>query len=414
MLTGRKEYLLAIAMPFAVIGYVVEARSSDSVQLKNGTTLQGEVTENKAGVGEIVLLTGKKELRIPRDQIDKLQMDMPARAEFQRRMGALKVDDAKGLFALYAWAKGQHLFGLAEKTLQATLTADPHHAEAQKALALLGRPDVVAEAKPGPSAGGAGGEIEGLYVAETARSTGEQAHTKRVDFTKKVLEQAKVLAQTGARETSRQEALNFLLNQKEESGDILLGALDFRRVKDDETRLGALKGLTLLKPAGPRVSPTLAWSAVMDPREELRAATAALIKERKDDNAIAGIIKHLIGAFDESGNLVNGPVKDAAVKALHSFNDGRIGDALIYYCVMELRPTVTELANFSTRFIASFTVLQGANVTIIVPLTFPIQFPELAIRRVRTTACAPASALNAYAEAPIGGDLEAMKRWANR
>ena len=39
--------------------------------------------------------------------------------------------------------------------------------------------------------------------------------------------------------------------------------------------------------------------------------------------------------------------------------------------------------------IQSFTVLQGAAVTITIPLTFPIQFPELSIRRVRTTATVP-------------------------
>jgi type II secretory pathway component GspD/PulD (secretin) len=59
------------------------------------------------------------------------------------------------------------------------------------------------------------------------------------------------------------------------------------------------------------------------------------------------------------------------------------------YVTMELRPTVTELTRFFTRQIDSFTVTQGAAVTLIIPLSFPIQFPELAIRRVRTTAAVP-------------------------
>jgi Flp pilus assembly secretin CpaC len=59
------------------------------------------------------------------------------------------------------------------------------------------------------------------------------------------------------------------------------------------------------------------------------------------------------------------------------------------YVTLELRPTVTELVNFQTRQIDTFSVNSGANVNILVQLAFPIQFPELAIRRVRTTATCP-------------------------
>jgi len=59
------------------------------------------------------------------------------------------------------------------------------------------------------------------------------------------------------------------------------------------------------------------------------------------------------------------------------------------YVTLELRPTVTDLVNFVTRQIDAFTINNGANVAIIIMLSFPIQFPELAIRRVRTTATVP-------------------------
>ncbi|MBI3828749.1 MAG: hypothetical protein HY291_04490 [Planctomycetes bacterium] len=58
------------------------------------------------------------------------------------------------------------------------------------------------------------------------------------------------------------------------------------------------------------------------------------------------------------------------------------------YVTMELRPTVTE-GTLQPSFIQSFTVLTGAQVTIVIPLTFPIDFPNLTIRRVRTTATVP-------------------------
>lgn len=59
------------------------------------------------------------------------------------------------------------------------------------------------------------------------------------------------------------------------------------------------------------------------------------------------------------------------------------------YVTLEMRPTITELVAFNTRQIDSFTINQGANVSLAIPLSFPIQFPELAIRRVRTTATVP-------------------------
>ncbi|HEY3321752.1 MAG TPA: hypothetical protein VGP72_14875 [Planctomycetota bacterium] len=59
------------------------------------------------------------------------------------------------------------------------------------------------------------------------------------------------------------------------------------------------------------------------------------------------------------------------------------------YVTMELRPTVTELVNFTTRQIDAFSVNSGANINILVQLAFPIQFPELSIRRVRTTCTCP-------------------------
>ena len=59
------------------------------------------------------------------------------------------------------------------------------------------------------------------------------------------------------------------------------------------------------------------------------------------------------------------------------------------YVTLELRPTVTELTNFVTRQIDTFTVNAGAQVNVLVLLSFPIQFPELSIQKVRTTATVP-------------------------
>ncbi|MCZ7649027.1 MAG: hypothetical protein M5U26_27855 [Planctomycetota bacterium] len=123
------------------------------------------------------------------------------------------------------------------------------------------------------------------------------------------------------------------------------------------------------------------------------------------------MIRHLVGAFDEVGGLRNAPVRDAAVKSLRALGDSRVYEALLYYVVCEMRPTVTELASFRTRQIDSFTVQQGGNVIIPILLSFPVQFPELSITRVRTTVSAPASALRAVTGQNFGDDVGAWKKW---
>jgi Flp pilus assembly secretin CpaC len=60
-----------------------------------------------------------------------------------------------------------------------------------------------------------------------------------------------------------------------------------------------------------------------------------------------------------------------------------------HYVTLEMRPTVTELAEFTTRVIHSYSINQGANVAVLTFLSFPIQFPTLLIQRVRTTAIVP-------------------------
>ena len=96
------------------------------------------------------------------------------------------------------------------------------------------------------------------------------------------------------------------------------------------------------------------------------------------------------------------------MRGLRKINDPRVLDGLIYYVVLEMRPTVTDLVSFKTRQIDSFTINQGANASLVIPLSFPIQFPELAIKKVRTTVSAPAAAVQALTRQ---GLPEILKNW---
>lgn len=389
-----------VAASFAlVLGSAFTAGAADVVVLKNGTVLEGEIVES--GNAEVVLNTGVKDVPILRSEIRKLTEDKASRAEFARRFGMVKRNDANAFFELHKFAKEARLYSLADKALEATVTADPNHAQARKALGYVYFAGVwmtaeeAEKSRMGPTAAtGAAPLAVGEPTAEQKELTAEARKAQRA-YEERIAGLARTLAGKDASEKDLEAAKLELLRDHEKAGDTLLGVLNFREVTDEAARLGALKALDLIKHKGANVSPVLAWTAVMDPAEGVREKATALVKERKDEAATAGIMRHLIGAFDKQGNVVNAPVRDAAVKALRSIGDERVLHTLAYYATLEMRPTVTELASFNTRQIDSYTVNQGAAATVLIPLSFPVQFPELRVTRVRTTVCAPASAYHA-------------------
>jgi len=255
-----------------------------------------------------------------------------------------------------------------------------------------------------------GTDAKGVFIGESAKAAEPKA-AEAVEFNRKVVDYARVLGMTSSTDEQKQDVVAGLLTEREKSSHVLLGCLDAKKFTSLDVRLGALKGLKVTRPEGARVSPSLAWSAVLDPAEDVRAAAVDLIKQRKDDQAMGGMVRHLLGAFDEAGNVVNAPVCDAAVQGLKNLGEKRVYEALLYYVLCEMRPTMTELVSFSTRQIDAFTVTQGAAVTLIIPLSFPVQFPELAITRVRTTVSAPAAALRAATGQDFGADADRWKNW---
>ena len=376
------------------------ARAADSVLLKDGTVLEGEVVEDRAGGPEITLHLGTRKLSLARDTIRQVSTDKVVRAEYQRRAGALKPEDAEGHCALGQWCQTRKLHGMAEAEFQAALRADPQNAEARRALGLE-----AAAADAVRKTGAA--EQNAAFVATAA-----PAQTEKDSLTRKITDSANVLGLGELDEQSRQEAIRALLQERDKAGDILLACLDYRSHTEARTRLGALKAMRVVKPAGPRVAPALAWSAVMDPEEEVRMAAVDTVKQRKDDEAVGVMMRHLLSAFDEKGNVVSAPVRDAAVSALRRVDDRRVAEGLLRYCTMELRPALTEQRGDMERVllrVPMFVNVGGATFGYIVIL--PIQFPNLDIVRVRTTVCAPAAALRALTGQDFGADTNAWLSW---
>ena len=84
---------------------------------------------------------------------------------------------------------------------------------------------------------------------------------------------------------------------------------------------------------------------------------------------------------------------------------------MFYRATMEIRTATSDLSGLTTRQIDSYTVNSGAQANVLVPLSFPIQFPELKLTSIKTTVCAPCAALIDYTGQNLGNDLDAWAKF---
>ncbi|MCZ7649026.1 MAG: hypothetical protein M5U26_27850 [Planctomycetota bacterium] len=259
--------LVAVAIAGLGLG-AVQVSAADSLILKNGTILEGELVNYTPQQAEVVINTGIRSTTLQRGQIRQVQLDDASRQEFARQFNALDAKDAKGHFELYKWAKSKRMYSFADQALQTTLKADPQHAQARKVLGHVYRDGRWLSAEEAAKLPASAKAEESWIIGETQGGDGttRAVDPEKAQFERKVLEQARILGKSDSKDEDKEVVVAEFVRDRERVGDALLGCLDFRRVADEEVRLGALKGLKVVKSASPRTPPSLAWSAVMDPR----------------------------------------------------------------------------------------------------------------------------------------------------
>lgn len=201
---------------------------------------------------------------------------------------------------------------------------------------------------------------------------------------------------------------------------LLLACLDPKNNPEADLRRGALNAMNQAHLTSTEISNTLALIAITDPSEAVRKAAIASIKLRKDDVATKRFMDCLLATYDDAGNVKLQGEHDNAIEGGRALaaDDNRIYQSLLekaYYATLETRITNTELANFKTRQIDSYTVNSGAQVNLILRLSFPVQFPELKITRIRTTVKAPCiNAMEELSGQNFGEDVEKWDKWVRK
>ncbi len=209
--------------------------ATDTITLKNGGTVEGQVIRDTPKDPLIAINTGGKLLLLNRGEIESIVLDDDGRSDYQRRRSALKDKDSAGHFELYKWAKAQRLYDYADQELSATLRAEPGHAEARKivydARTLSKR--AAAAAEPA-SAAADDSPVIGL------RPTAPTQHL-RTAFDEKIIAACKVLVPNAITDDpTRKAALAELAKSPLNATDTVLTYLDPEVAADEPVRLAAL------------------------------------------------------------------------------------------------------------------------------------------------------------------------------
>jgi hypothetical protein len=232
---------------------------------------------------------------------------------------------------------------------------------------------------------------------------------------KRVAELCKTLSATSASEKERAFATAILTKDKTKSAEFLAANLNPKLAPETETRMGALKGIEVVRPIDQKSSIALGTAAASDPIVEVRNAATSLVKSRGDDFAVRTMLGTLVNTFDTAGNFKDKVVAAAAADALRGLGDKRVYQALLYHVTMELRLTNISAGNLTTRQIDTYSVQNGNQNTFPVQLALPIQTPELSVQRVNTTVIAPAvSALKLLSGEDFGDDWDKWDKWVRK
>lgn len=418
--------------------------AADRIQLTSDTELEGQIVQDNPADDYVVLHTGDNAFGIKRKDIRTLTYDTKVRKDYIQRRDdvangeglvigkrgdrtANASSDAAAHYSLGKWAQEKRLFAVALQEYKTALNANPKSTEARKAFDALVRCGDWSDPLIPPPASPSESTVVSATPARTTSAATFDADAfiskakpkeaaERRNFMASVKDDCNALDPTLSIDPAKQkQLLDAWKKDKTKAGEALAACLDSKSVPESGTRLGALKGIDLLKPVGANISYALATSAVADPDDNVRQSATKLVKSRNDEAAMRQMIGHLMSAYEPSGEPKSHALRDAAVASLRGLGDKRIYQGILYHVWMELRLTNIDEGNLTTRQLDTFAVQNGANASVLVPLALPIQFPELKITRVKTAVIAPAaSALRDVTGQDFGQDWDAWAKWVQK
>jgi hypothetical protein len=124
-----------IVWPCLVLLSLVRAAAADEVVLKNGSRLEGTVTEEG---NRVIIDVGSGTITVDRSEIKLINRVDELNREYDRRMQAVKPDDANGHYQVYLWTRQQAgMKARSDRLLRKMLEIDPNHEPSRRALGYV-------------------------------------------------------------------------------------------------------------------------------------------------------------------------------------------------------------------------------------------------------------------------------------
>ena len=120
---ARCVFVAMVALPSFV--------RSDTVYLKGGGKLEGEVSEQG---DRVIVKNAIGTLRIDRAKVVRIEREESIEAEYKRRAAALDAKDADGHYGLGLWLRQKRRRELAQQEFERAVAIDPNHGDARRAL----------------------------------------------------------------------------------------------------------------------------------------------------------------------------------------------------------------------------------------------------------------------------------------
>lgn len=122
----------AVGLPVLLLVVLVSGPAGgDIVHLRNGRTLEGEVTYRG---DEVVVKVGRGSITLKREEVLRVEHVPTPQEEYQERARALRPDDVEGHYRLALWCREQGLKAECEAEARAVLAEAPGHEGAHRLL----------------------------------------------------------------------------------------------------------------------------------------------------------------------------------------------------------------------------------------------------------------------------------------
>jgi len=109
---------------WAFVLCLAAAARGDEVVLRNGSKLEGTVQEEG---GKVRIDVGSGTVIVDRSDVRSISRPEREIQEYDRRLGALKPDDAEGTYQLAVWARQNGLRSRSDRLMRSVLDINPNH-----------------------------------------------------------------------------------------------------------------------------------------------------------------------------------------------------------------------------------------------------------------------------------------------